>query len=156
MPVQHLLKQVEIYRARRQNRDIRPDWVTRLIERTTDLFEPLAELGRVGFDCRLEDELMGGVWSVDLYLGSTEVVGGREDGRALPAGFDFDLQRLVALFDRVDRLIWKARPAEDDPSLVSLAGAVDDNPVQLQILAVPPADAGPGFRQYTDGSLEPA
>ncbi|MGH7130251.1 MAG: hypothetical protein ACREIV_16900, partial [Planctomycetaceae bacterium] len=51
MPVNHLIRQVELYRERRRERDVRPAAVTEFIEAAAELFEPLMEEGRVGFDC---------------------------------------------------------------------------------------------------------
>ena len=157
IPVQHLLKQVEVYRAKRSNRDSRPDWVTELIGQVTDLFEPFSDLGRVGFDCKFDEDR----WTVGMFLGSTEMVGGRDDGRSMPADFEFDLHRLISLFGHIDLLVWSALPnggADDDligSSFVTVEGIVEDYPIRLQIHSCPPPDAGPGFHQFSDGRQEP-
>ena len=56
MPVKHLLKQLEIYRSTRKNRDIRPLWLTDLIGRISELFDPAGDVARVGFECRLTEK----------------------------------------------------------------------------------------------------
>ena len=157
MPVLHLLKQVEIYRAKRTNRDSRPSWVTELIGQIAELFEPVSEVGRVGFDCQFDEDR----WTIGMFLGNTEVVGGMDDGRSVPADFDFDLQRLISLFGHVDLLVWSAWPnggateETKDRSFITIEGIVESNPVRLQIHSVPPSDAGPGFHQFSDGRCEP-
>ena len=94
MVVNHLLRQAEEYRARRKNRDIRPKWVARLINEVAELFEPLAGVARVGFECRLDDDC----WSVGMYLGTTEVVGGRDDGLSRFIDFQFDVLQVLDFF----------------------------------------------------------
>jgi hypothetical protein len=157
IPVQHLLKQVEVYRAKRSNRDSRPDWITNLIGQVAELFEPISDLGRVGFDCKFDEDR----WTVGMFLGSTEMVGGRDDGRSMPADYNFDLQRLIGLFGHIDLLVWSAWPnggvdsASRGSSFLTVEGVIEDNPVRLQIHSNPPSDAGPGFRQFSDGRQEP-
>ena len=157
LPVQHLLKQVEIYRAKRSNRDSRPAWVTELIGQIADLFEPFSDLGRVGFDCNFDEDR----WTVGMFLGSTEMVGGKDDGRTMPADFDFNLHRLISMFGHIDLLVWSAWPnggangGSEGSSFVTVEGVVEGNPVRLQIHSDPPPDAGPGFRQFSNGRQEP-
>ena len=53
LTINHLLKHMDTYAAKRNNRDVRPAWVTQFINQVAELFEPLAGIGRVGFDCQL-------------------------------------------------------------------------------------------------------
>lgn len=157
IPVNHLLKQLEIRRAQRESRDLRPVWLTELINRTVEFFEPLSDVARVGYDCRATEDM----WQVGLYLGTTEVVGGSRDGQSRPTNFQFDLSQLLDLFSSIERFHWYALPdaAEDDEeaasSYVLLEGHVGENPVRMLIHSVPPTAAGPGFRSYPDGSKTP-
>ena len=81
-----------------------PEWLTAFIEGAAELFEPVAEVGRVGFDCRLDEE----GWSAALYLGAVEVVGGKSDGQTEQPDFRFDLNLALFFeqFSRVDVLVW--------------------------------------------------
>ena len=121
------------------------------------MFEPFTDLGRVGFDCKFDEDR----WTVGMFLGSTEMVGGRDDGRTMPADFNFDLHQLIGLFGHIDLLVWSALPNGgadrklESSSFVTVEGVVGDNPVRLQIHSTPPSDAGPGFRKFSDGSQEP-
>jgi len=157
MPVKHLLQQVEIYRSTRAHRDSRPQWVSEFVDATADLFEPLIKTGRVGFDCQPADDC----WIVGLYLGSTEIVGGCDDGQSQHTDFQFDLLRLLELFGDVVRFQWSVFPDHPDSdglpasSFVTVEGCVDGNPILLQLYSVPPAEAGPGFLQYLDGHRDP-
>jgi len=158
IPVKHLLKQVELYRSKRNNRDVRPEWVTELIDRVAEIFEPLDDVGRVGFDCQLAEDR----WCVGLFLGATEIVGGPLDGRARHANFQFDLRRLIGLFSKLEGFTWQALPdgGEDDRrpaySVINVDGLVSGNPIRLQLFSIAPETAGPGLRQYPDGSCNPA
>ena len=157
MPVKHLLRQVEIYRSKREQRDVRPEWVTRLIERVADLFEPLADEARVGYDCQLAEDR----WIVEMFLGATELVGGPRDGQSRYTNFQFDFHHLLDLFATVDRFRWNALPEKLDDegtprSSVMIEGSVDGNSVRLHIYSFPPDDAGPGFRELADGTVQPA
>jgi hypothetical protein len=158
MPLQHLLKQMETYNARRSQRDVRPAWVTEFINSVAELFEPLDDVGRVGFDCQITEDR----WDVGMYLGSTEIVGGKHDGRDRHTAFEFDLLTLQHLFEQVYAFDWTAFPSDLDghksPArcVVTVDGLVGANPLRLRILSVPPDDAGPGFREYPGGRCEPA
>lgn len=156
LPVRHLLKQIEIYKSKRAQRGIRPEWLTTFIEDVAELFEPVADDGRVGFDCQLAEE----GWTVALYLGGTEMVGGPEDGQSQYTGFQFDLLQLIDRFSEIERFRWSAFPEGSDLhegaslSLVTIEGVVGDQWLRLRIHSVPPTDAGPGFRQFPDGRRE--
>lgn len=154
--VNHLLKQVENFRARKIQRDVRPEWVTRLIDQAADLFEPYEDIARVGFHCQLAEDR----WELGLYLGVTELVGGNLDGDARYTNFEFDLQRLMGLFDQVTECRWRAFPEPQVPgtgrahSLVSVLGEVAGQPVLVNVFSMPPQDAGPGLRQFPNGEFE--
>lgn len=170
IPVAHLVKQVEISRSQGQRRDLRPPWISPLIQRVAELFEPTSDVARAGFDCRWDEDR----WHIGMYLGKTEIVGGRDDGDCRHPGFEFDLRRLLEMFGLVERLVWSARPPSPLPplprgeepgerdnadlptgSFLTLDGLVDDNPVRLQIFSIAPATAGPGLREYADGRRDP-
>lgn len=158
LPVKHLLKQLEIYRSTRKNRDIRPQWLTDLIGRVSGLFDPVDEVARVGFECRLTEE----AWELLLFLGSTEIVGGPADGHTRFANFRFDLLTLIDNFSEVDSIEWNALPqsaageAEADRSFIQIMGRIDEEPLKLLIFATPPAAVGPGIRTHHNGDCEPA
>ena len=162
LTIQHLLKQVELYSARRgKTRPLRPEWVDELIDQVSELFEPLSDVGRVGFDFQPNDERD----EIGFYLGCTEIVGGKDDGDRRHVNFQFDVLRMQALFNRVDRFVWNAFPegdgAPDQPDVVpsfgflTLDGQFHDHPVRLLVYGMAPDQAGPGLRQFTDGTVEP-
>jgi len=154
--VKHLLQQLENYRSQRNNRDVRPAWVTRFVNDAAQLFEPLDEVGRVGFDCQLTDD----GWEVALYLGSLEIVGGREDGQYRYGCFHFDLHALLGLFRHVDDLQFATFPADDEGegtvrTVVTLDGIIEQDRLRVRVHSTPPAEVGPGLRRYADGRCHP-
>lgn len=155
--VNHLLKQIEDRRSRRSRRDVRPEWITDLIEQAANLFEPFEDVARVGYQCQLGENS----WELGLYLGVTEVVGGSQDGDARYTNFEFDLRHLLDLFESVEDCRWQAFPEPrgsgdvGTPSLLSLIGKQNGENVQMKIYAMPPQDAGPGMRQFPNGEFEP-
>ncbi len=157
LSARHFLNQADLDRSKRRKRDIRPAWLTGLIEFAAELFEPLIDVGRVGFDCRWDEQ----GWNVALYLGTTEHVGGKEDGTIQQPAFRFDLQPLLERFTRIDGLSWNVTPPEsgtdERPQCFLLVdGRIADNRVRLAIHAAAPLAAGPGLRRLPDGRVEPA
>ncbi len=157
IPVQHLIKQVELNRSKRNNRDVRPQWVTCFIEQVAELFEPAADVARVGFDCRLDED----GWNVGLYLGRTELIGGKADGESRHTNFEFDLRALCDRFERIDRFTWTSLPdavpeTANAPGFITVNGLVANNPIRVRLYAIAPPDAGPGFRQFPSGKCDPA
>jgi hypothetical protein len=150
--VHHLLKQLENHKRERAERGNRPAWLSAFVHQAAALFEPLLGVARVGFQCELTTD----GWEARLYLGSTEIVGGRDDGQSRLISFEFDFGRLAETFTRLDEFRWNVCTAPDQSSgsFVTLRGLVDDHPVRLKIYSRPPEDAGPAFRLLPDGTLQ--
>jgi len=157
LPARHLIKQIECDRANRTKRDIRPAWLTALIEFAAELFEPLSDVGRVGFDCRLDEN----GWTAALYLGAVELLGGKDDGQTRQLDFRFDLQPLLERFTRVEDVSWTVFPqgdraAGDKPhSLIAIDGSIGTDRLRVEVHSSAPAAAGPGLRRLPDGRFEP-
>lgn len=154
MPNNHLLRNLENRGPR--SGDSRPTWLVELIDRAADLFEPLMSVSRVGFDCWPTEEH----WMIYLFLGDTEVIGGRDDGRLDPPDFRFDLLGLIDLLDDVQDSHWMVFPVAgdengDDRSFVSLTASYQGNPVCLRLLSISPESAGPGLKLFPNGDHEP-
>ena len=151
--VQHLLKQLEHHQRDRHDRQRRPEWLTVLIHQTAALFTPLTGVGRVGSQCEYTND----GWEARLYLGSTEIVGGKDDGHSQLLGFELDLSRLTESFTKVDEFQWYVGASAEgsNSSFMSVTGSVDDNKICLKVYSRPPKEAGPAFRQHADGSLDP-
>ncbi len=150
--VQHLLKQLDHHKRERAQRKRRPEWLSVFVHQAAALFEPMTGVGRVGSQCELTND----GWETRLYLGSTEIVGGKNDGHSQFVSFELDFGRLTQIFTRLDEFRWNvgATPEGGNSSFVSMRGLVDQNPLSLKIYSRPPQEAGPAFRQYADGSLD--
>jgi hypothetical protein len=150
--VQHLLKQLEQHKRERQNRQRRPEWLSVFVHQAAALFEPMSGVGRVGSQCEVVDEK----WEVRLYLGATEIVGGKNDGHSQLVSFELDLARLNQLFSKVEEFHWSVSAAADggNSSFVSMKGLVDQYSIGLKVYSRPPKEAGPAFRQHSDGSVD--
>jgi hypothetical protein len=151
IPVRHLIRQLDSQRAQWKARDRRPDWLAEFINAAADCFDPLDGVGRVGFETRPAE----GRWEVAMYLGSTEVIGGPQDGESQPAAFAFDLLGLMGMFTRVDQLSWTAQPvsaiSDRIDARVTVEGLVGEHEIVLHVCSLPPEEAGPGFRRYANG-----
>jgi hypothetical protein len=159
LALQHLINKIDSAGSR-PKRLTGPVWLPEFVDQVAELFEPFVDVGRVGFECVPNTER----WDVSMYLGSTEVVGGRVDGELRPVAFQFDLARLETIFDRIDECHWSAFPAgtvaEDaepvaaERSFVTIVGRYRENLLRLRVFGAPPADTAPGLRQYADGTWE--
>ncbi len=150
--MQHLLKQLELKSAQTNPREHRPEWLSNLILRWSSQFEPFGDDGRIGFIC--EPGEAG--WMVRMYLGTTEIVGGRDDGEWRQPGFELNVAPFLNEFTRLDEFRWcvSAPTAEGSHSFVMLQGAVGEHVVQVKVYSRTPRDAGPAFRQHLDGTVE--
>lgn len=157
LALQHLIHKVDSpeYRA---SRGKTPPWLSEFVDQVAELFEPFVDLGRVGFECAAGVDR----WEVGMYLGGTEFVGGKTDGEVRFVAFQFDLSRLREAFESIDSFVWNVYPPGtqlDDPEQVTcvvVVGKFRSAAIRLRIYASSPESAGPGMRQYTDGSWEPA
>ncbi|MCA9034664.1 MAG: hypothetical protein KDA91_06015 [Planctomycetaceae bacterium] len=157
MSIEELLEQMEQYRLRREQQDYRPDWLKQFIRKAACLFEPLADFGRVGYDCRVDER----GWILCMYLGATETIGGPLDGHIDHAGFRMDLKHLQSLFVRIDRMEWYSvankdsrTPEQSIRSLLSVHGVVGEaNEIKLELMAVPPDFVGPGLHCRPNGMI---
>ena len=142
----------------RPRRDTRPAWLSELTDCIAELFEPLRETARVGYDCRPE----AGRWLLDVFVGPSEQVGGADDGRQAVPSFRFDLRSLFRCFDRVDDCQWLAAPAGeaangDQPALpagfsqLQVDGLVQGEPCVVTVSSLPPAEIGVGLKIFGDG-----
>ena len=140
--------------------DRRPQWLGELTDCIAEMFEPLRETARVGYDCRPVD----GRWSLDVFLGPAERIGGPQDGLRQVPSFRFDLRSLFRCFDRVDGCEWLAAPAGemidgDENALppgfgqLQVEGEVHGEPLRVTISSLPPREIGLGLRIFEDGEV---
>jgi hypothetical protein len=157
--LQHLISKIDST-GPKSKRSTAPVWLAEFVDQIAESFEPFVDVGRVGYECAPNTER----WEIAMYLGSTEVVGGRVDGELRPVAFQFDVVRLETVFDRVDECRWSAFPAGTvgdgaesysvERSYLTIMGRYRDNLLKLRVFCTPPAEAAPGLRHYADGSWE--
>jgi hypothetical protein len=154
MSIEELLQQMEEYRTRKEQRDHRPKWLTRFITSVAELFDPLTDIGRVGYNCQADEH----GWLVSMYLGTTEIIGGPKDGQIEHASFKIDMCRIVAQFKTLQRFEWYSIANHDSDhfneetrSLISAHGTVgDDQFVRLELLHIPPMFVTPGLNKKSE------
>jgi hypothetical protein len=149
--VQHIVKQAEQLAALRAQRDPRPVWLVEFVESAAAAFAPLAGVGRVGYDC----EPTAGGWEARLYIGSTELVGGKQDGHWRANSFELDVGGLTRAFSRIDEFRWNVAAGETAGSFLTLRGAIGDQPLCVKAYSRPPEHLGPALREYHDGRVHP-
>jgi len=155
LPVRHLIRQLE--QDGRTPGLTLPGWLVTLIDDVSQLFEPYRGVARAGYEC----VQIGQEWEISLYLGSTETMGGADDGRLAPVNFRFDLKGLFQTFDSIENYVWNALPDsgeffEEEEAMVSfiaLEGTKNGATIRLQLHATSPLESGPGLRQFADGQI---
>ncbi len=131
----------------------RPEWLGKFVDAAAELFDPLNGLGRVGY--RSEPGEDG--WSVALFLGATEIIGGPGDGLIAPARFRFDAAALAALFDAPPTVGLEVAPQISNDGVdgldaaLTLVGTIDGHSLTATVLSVPPDGVEPGFKRYASG-----
>ena len=142
---------------RAASRDHRPEWLAELTDCVAELFEPLRDVARVGYDCRPVE----GRWQLDVFLGPSETIGGAQDGYQQVPSFRFDLRALFRCFDRVDNCQWLAAPSGeaargDQPALppgfsqLQIEGETHGCPLAITVSSLPPEEIGVGLKIYGD------
>ena len=158
LALQHLISKIESPAYRRQ-RSSGPVWLTEFVDQAAELFEPFVDIGRVGYECAPGEDR----WEISMYLGGTELVGGKTDGAIRTVAFQFNLVDLQTIFEPLDEFTWNAFPAgtfpegthSRDRSFIAVTGRYRDSLVRLRIYCTAPQETGPGMRQYPDGTWEP-
>ncbi|MCA9084392.1 MAG: hypothetical protein KDA81_10070 [Planctomycetaceae bacterium] len=149
MSIEELLQQMEAYRSRREQKERRPEWLQEFVQQIADHFEPLCNVGRVGFDCQLDER----GWTVCMYLGTTEIIGGPRDGEVEHVSFRMDLNQLSNVFSSIDRCEWYSVSNDGDDrftqpirSVMCVTGIfATEHKIRLEILGSPPRYIRPGL-----------
>jgi len=159
--LENLIKQAERKAETRERKDFRPGWLKEFIFDSADLFEPLTETARVGYDCRFHEDR----WLILFYLGDAEIFGGKHDGRRTRIPFHFNMQELLAKFDRVESIMFRTINDDiglsiEDGDMIEVTGHLkesdSDDSIIVGILSRPPKEAGPGMKMSPAGDMEPA
>ena len=159
LALQHLIHKLDSP-GPRLKRASGPVWLAEFVDQIAELFEPYIDMGRVGYECAPSSER----WEISMFLGRTEVVGGKVDGQVRAVAFQFDVSRLETIFDRIDECRWsafpvgamaeEAEPSSGERSSLVVLGRYRENAVRLRVYCTPPTESTPGLRQHADGSWE--
>jgi hypothetical protein len=130
-----------------------PKWIQELADAVALQLIPADSLAPIGCHfCPVE----GGVWEVALFIASTEIVGGSQDGKLRYSRFHLDLQAVCRQFAQVEEVSWQAHPLGDNDELgphVAIEGRYGNCNVRLRILAFPPDQFPAGRRAVTYGPI---
>jgi hypothetical protein len=122
-----------------------------LVNQAANCFAPFHGVARVGYECELVDDS----WEARLYVGSTEIVGGADDGQARATSFELDVAALTMCFSRVDELRWTVAGSPSGGSFLTVRGAIGEEAVCMKAYSKAPHHAGPALREYADGRIRP-
>jgi hypothetical protein len=155
--VNHFIEQIESGETPRIRKPQMPNWLQTFVWQATEHFDPIGGTARAGYIATQDDNR----WTVRLFLGETEVVGGPRDGAIVPAAFTFDLEALRDSFEAITRLEWHGLPAGSlpeqsrDEATMAIDGIVSGHIVRLLVDLRSPVDMGPGLKRQADGAYLP-
>lgn len=122
-----------------------PEWISALADAVTGCLLPVQPLAPAGCHvCRDGDG-----WEVSLFIGDTEIVGGRRDGVRKGSRFVADVMPILCLFDEVSDCIWQPTRFGSDDELganLMIRGSCSGHEITLRILARAPRRFPPGRR----------
>ena len=124
-----------------------PGWLSELANLATQAFHSQSSLAPVGCHFHKNDEVSPIQWEVTLFVSSTEVFGGAQDGQSSFSRFMVDLKDLMEAFDVVESCYWQAQTMTEDDQLgphVGVEGLFQGHSVWLRITAQPPSEFEPG------------
>jgi hypothetical protein len=128
-----------------------PSWLVSLTEAVSASLTVHGPQGDLGLSYREAD----GIWDVLVYPLPLEMIGGAHDGGLAALGFEVDLDRLRAAFDRVAALAWDALGTSsanaDEGPCVSVEGEVAGRKIWLRVLAYAPDGVGTAAKIDPDG-----
>ncbi|MBT5021073.1 hypothetical protein N8590_02885 [bacterium] len=120
-----------------------PEWIPEFVDhacRTLRLFDEDAPIG-----CHYFSE--GETHEVSLFVSSTEVVGGPNDGKRINSRYIVDVVELMTLLDEVESITWQAHIIDEDDDLgphLSVSGIYHGESVWLRVLGETPDEFLPG------------
>ena len=153
--VNHLLKWLESGNPLVSLQKACPDWLADLANQISELFSPLTDVARAGYQCQWIDDC----WELTLFLGEMEVVGGPCDGEQHRVGFVFDVASALDFFSEVHQCQWGSFSSRDSmsgeaTSVLIVQGMIAEEPLRLQIVSEAPAELGTAMRLHADGRCE--
>lgn len=118
-----------------------PRWIGELSRFAMRAFHSQGNLAPVGCHFHENSEVETPQWEVTLFVSSTEVYGGSQDGHRAFSPFMVDLTKLMSALDVVESCYWQAQAMAEDDQLgphVGIEGLFQGHSVWLRITAQPP------------------
>lgn len=120
-----------------------PEWIPEFVEDVCAALRLFDEDAPIGCHYFPADE----GHEVTLFISSTEVVGGPNDGERITARFLVDIVELMTVFDVLDSMTWQPHLVDQDDELgpnLSATGSYRGETVWLRILGETPEQFLPG------------
>ena len=131
----------------------RPDWLERLaneVIRQIHAVDVLAPIGCHSFHNQEDDQ-----WEVTVFASSTEIIGGRLDGKITSSKFALDVRGLYELFTDVTCIEWQSHqlgPEDELGAHILIEGTFEGFSICLRVLAQAPERFQVGRYVYTEES----
>lgn len=84
-----------------------------------------------------------------IYPSIREIVGGKEDGQTMFAGYIGNLNKFTKIFDKTPQVFFKAENVV--PPHILFIGKIDDVNIRISLISMPPANKEPTERIFTYG-----
>lgn len=130
--------------------DSRPTWINKFSERVCSSIHLFDDESPFGCHYYLNDN----VHEISIFVSSTEIVGGPNDGKQIVARFMVDLIELMKLFDVIDTYAWQPQVVDQTDEVgphVAIAGDYAGEQIYLRILGETPSQFLPGrVASFTD------
>lgn len=124
-----------------------PGWLGEFANLAIRAFHSQNQLAPVGCHFHLNDADEAPEWEVTLFVSSTEIYGGAQDGQLAFSRFMIDMKELMSAFHSVESCYWQAQTMTDDDQLgphIGVEGRFRDQLIWLRITAQPPSVFEPG------------
>lgn len=126
-----------------RNMHSQPQWIPELVDRTCQSLRLFDQDAPVGCHYSFHEDMH----EISLFVSSTEVVGGANDGQRINSRFVVDVIDLVTLLDELDSITWQAHLIDEEDDLgphLSIGGVYKGERVWLRILSETPEQFLPG------------
>lgn len=120
-----------------------PQWIARLVESVCQKIQLFDEESPIG--CHYFNN--NDSYEVSVFVSSTEVVGGPNDGQRIAARFIVDVIELIEVFDVIDSMTWQPQIVDETDEVgphFSISGTYAGETVWLRILGETPEQFSPG------------
>ena len=122
-----------------------PEWLDSLFTIVSNCVYAHSPMGPLRFRYFKEEENT----ELLFFPPPIELLGGKEDGAVVSAGFSLNLKELMSAFEQVDDFRWYALPFgpyDSEGPNISIEGIFQGRHVWIRFLAYPPSDEEPELK----------